>query len=491
VFDTGIGIPNSELEKIFDAFRQVDGSISRQYGGTGLGLSITKKFIELLDAVIEVHSTEGEGSEFILLMPVQLESPNVATTQQQPQKLPEKGLEPSKNETLPPEDNGNAILVIDDDYYFFENVAAINRQKNYKTISAKTGKEGLALARSHRPAGIILDLGLPDMQGQEVLEQLKTDSDLKKIPVYIISAQDKNLALMEQGAIGVLQKPVSDNQIVTAEAALLNIVKPGHNSLLILEGPSLKRKLIEDNIQHTDGSIVAVNSASDGLELVSRETFDLVLTDHNLSDMDCAVFCEKLHNRQPNLPIIIYSNNSLDEERLSQLRQFTDSIIQQAPQANQRISRDIERFLNAAITDKTEKMEESQFSKEKPLKDKRMLVVDDDPRNLYVLTSSLEQNGAQVFKALNGRKALTLLGREKIDLVFMDIMMPEMNGYEAIKAIRSDAALKNLPIIALTAKALKDDRKKCLDAGADDYLSKPVDYEVLINMARAWIEKRH
>ncbi|MBF0444041.1 MAG: response regulator, partial [Magnetococcales bacterium] len=453
VFDSGIGIPNSELDKIFDAFRQVDGSISRQYGGTGLGLSITKKFIDMLDAVIEVHSTQGEGSEFILLMPVQLESSH-AVPQQQLQKMPQKVLQPAKEEpSHSPQEDRKTILVIDDDSYFCENIAAINRHNNYKTLSAKTGKEGLAMARSHHPAGIILDLGLPDMPGQKVLEQIKTDSDLKKIPVYIISAQDKSLALLEQGAIGFLQKPVSDNQIVTAEASLLNAVKPGQNSLLIIEGSSLTKRLIEENIQHTDGSIVAVNSASEGLEMISREKFDLVLTDHHLSDMDCAEFCEKLQDRQPNLSIIIFSENSLDEERLSQLRQFTDSIIQQAPQANKRISRDIERFLNTTITENEDKKAESQFSTEKTLKDKRMLVVDDDPRNLYVLTASLEQNGAQVFKSLNGRKAIELLGREKIDLVFMDIMMPEMNGYDAIKTIRLDPALKNLPIIALTAKA--------------------------------------
>ncbi|MCU7928877.1 MAG: response regulator [Candidatus Thiodiazotropha sp. (ex Dulcina madagascariensis)] len=492
VSDTGIGIPEDKVEQIFEEFRQVDGSISREYGGTGLGLSITKKFVELLGGTIEVRSTEGNGSEFILLLPKRLDSPHVVPAAPPSFRVNrEEELNAASGDavSLQEEDEGS-ILVIDDDPDFLENIALIDRDKGRKTLSAMTGEEGLTLAKSLHPAGVILDLGLPDMRGEEVLDRLKTDPDLKEIPVYIISARDKDQTLLDQGAIGYLQKPVTDEQIESAEAALLRTVKPGYNTLLVIEGPALRRDLVEDKVRKSDGRLVAVDSAVEGLELVSKEAFDLVLVDHDLSDMDCAEFCEKLQDRQPSMPIIIYGASKLDEERLNQLSRFTDSVIQQAPQADRRIFRDIERFLTTATSGRESQVAVRPLDADKTLSGWSVLVVDDDSRNLFVLTASLEQSGAKVISALNGRKALELLKQERVDLIFMDIMMPEMNGYEAIEAIRADPALKALPIIALTAKALKEDRQKCLDAGADDYLSKPVDYEVMVNMALAWIERR-
>ncbi|MBF0370287.1 MAG: response regulator [Magnetococcales bacterium] len=509
VSDTGIGIPKNDLEQIFEAFRQVDGSISREYGGTGLGLSITKKFVELLDGVIEVQSKEGRGSTFTLLLPEQpassqdtfsplRQASGVKLSQSQPQSQPHPLPQPQPTQPLeqhhsppPSEDEEGSILVIDDDPLFQENIASINRFNSRNTLSALSGEAGLAMAKLHRPAGIILDLGLPDMPGEEVLERLKTDSKLKSIPVYIISARDKDQALLDQkGVIGFLQKPVTERQIESAETALLQAVGVGYKNFLILEGPALKKGLVAEKVDSSDSSLIAVDSAQEGLDWAEKESFDLVLTDHDLADMDCLEFCEKLQNRQPNIPIIIYCSSKLDEERLLRLRHFTDSVIQDAPQAGQRVFRDIERFLAAATSDGEPRPGTLALDGNRSLNGRHVLIVDDDPRNLFVLTSSLEQNGARVTQALNGRKALVQLEKEPVDLIFMDIMMPEMNGYEAIQAIRQKSTLKGVPIIALTAKALKEDRQKCLAAGADDYLSKPVDYEVLLNMAMAWIEKR-
>ncbi len=492
VADTGIGIPAQELANIFDEFRQVDGSISRQYGGTGLGLAISKKFVALLDGTIAVKSTEARGSEFKIMLPVRLEASHSEQSPPKPKAKPRK--QPSKPAAKPAADvvarSGKRILVIDDNPHFLENISLINGQKGLDTLTAMNGKDGIEIATTSQPDGIILDLGLPDMSGEEVLEQLKTDADLKHIPVYIISASDKKNAILDKGAIGYLQKPVSDSQIETVEKTLLNFSPMGDKSILLVEGPTINGVQLERSIGRDEGQLTTARSGEAALELAAKESFDLVLTDHDVIDMDCAELCEKLHDRHPDLPIIIYGSHGLDEERLSRLRKFTDSIIQQAPQAGQRIMRDIERFLHDTLTATRDDPVKTDNGSTQPLAGKRILVVDDDPRNLYVLTASLEQNGAEVLQALNGKKALNLLAKEYVDLVFMDIMMPEMNGYDAMQAIRADANLKELPIIALTAKALKEDRNKCLDAGADDYLSKPVDYEVLVNMARAWIEKK-
>ena len=482
VSDTGIGIPESEQEHIFEEFRQVDGSISRKFGGTGLGLSITKKFVELLRGSIAMHSVEGRGSEFILLLPDTLHPLHTDTHPVKPTQG-ERGLNRGQEQ-------GNTILVIDDDPHFLENIVLINRKKNRHTLLAKTGEEGLALAKSYHPKGIILDLKLSDMRGEEVLENLKIDPELREIPVYIISAKEKSQVLLERGAVGFLQKPVTDDQIEWVETTLLGGLQSDHKRVLVIEGPTLRKDLIKEKIEDIKGYLTSSNSAIEGLECLSRERFDLVLVDHDMRDMDCVEFCEKLHQGQPNIPIIIFVREELDEERLSELRLYTDSVIQQAPQAIKRVFRGIERFLHVTMDGKENNDGQKLIlDTGHTLNGKSILVVDDDPRNIFVLTAALEQNGAKVIKALNGHKGLELLEQEKVDLVIMDIMMPEMDGYQAIEIIRANPTLQHLPIIALTAKALKKDRQKCLDAGADDYLSKPVDYDMLVNMAQAWAGK--
>ncbi|MBF0625408.1 MAG: response regulator [Magnetococcales bacterium] len=479
VADTGIGIPPDKLELIFEAFRQVDSSISRRFGGTGLGLSISRELTRLLGGSLQVASQEGEGSTFTLCLPTGPER-----TAARPAPLPPAAPRPALPAGTP------AILVIDDDPNFLETIAIINHRQGLRTLQARSGQEGLALAAAHRPAGIILDLGLPDMDGDALLARIKTDPGLKEIPVFVISSRDRNPALLEQGAIGVLQKPVTAEQIQGAENALLAAMDRPHGAMLIVEGAALRAELVADRARPGSRQ-VAARSAAEALALAAGDAFDLVLVDHEPPDMDCAEFCRKLLERQPDAKIIIYAAGEIGEERVAQLRRFTDSLIQQAPQARQRLLEDIERFLAATLA---QTRQHDQPGSPPPRRDsllagKRLLVVDDDPRNLFVLSEALEQHGAEVLSALNGRKALELLQEEPVDLVFMDIMMPEMDGYETMTRIRAIESLKRLPVIALTAKALKDDRHKCLEAGADDYLAKPVDYELLINMARAWIGK--
>ncbi|MEG3640814.1 response regulator [Magnetococcus sp. PR-3] len=508
VIDTGIGIPKDKLKHIFEAFRQVDGSVSRQYGGTGLGLSITQRFAQILEGEVELQSEEGSGSTFALLLPqdeallplepepqiVQTDLESVVFDDRDPSPVEGQAIsstEPlsaASSQDISPD--SQKILVIDDDPLFLENIAHLNLAQGLGTLSAQTGQEGLVLAQNHHPVGIILDLVLPDLRGEEVLERLKTSPELRHIPVYIISAHDKQRALMDQGAIGFLQKPVSDAQIASAQRALLQRVTANYHTLLILEGPALQQDLIVEKTMSYGAQQVVTQDPTDALKQLARQPFDLFLTDYDLQGMACVNLCQQLRLRQPDLPIIIYSSTTLSEEQLGELHRFTDDIIQQAPKASQRIFRSIERFLSSASSETSPASSSipTPLSPQKRLDGQTILAVDDDPRNLFVLSASLEQNGARVLKALNGLKALEMLEQHQVDLILMDIMMPEMNGYEAMQKIRKNPLHSKLPIIALTAKAMKEDRQQCLEAGANDYLSKPVDYEILVNMVHAWIQ---
>jgi len=386
VRDTGIGIQAEKRSQVFEAFQQADGSTSREYGGTGLGLTISQRFARLLGGGIDLISEPGKGSEFSLHLPVHDDLPKIEVPQGvaalPPSNPPLPPYQP------PPDDAGetdnagddrahldgsqHVILVIDDDALVGQQVLRLNRQLGYKTLLATSGMAGLEMARRYYPNGILLDLGLPDIDGSRVLHELKINPELAHIPVYIISARDRDESLMCRGAAGFLQKPVNLDLLAHA---FENI------KLFLKRVPQIQ-------------SLAAVKRA----------------------------------------------HHNLDSKRL---------------------------------------------------KGRAILVVDDDPRNLFVITAALEQNGAQVSTAINGRRALDFLYQNRVDLVLMDIMMPEMDGYEAIALLRADPALAHLPVVALTAKALPSDRAKIMAAGADDFVSKPVDYDILISKVESWSRGRN
>ena len=542
VIDSGIGIPVEKQRLIFEAFQQADGSTSREYGGTGLGLSISMRFAQLLGGTIELSSSHGQGSEFAVLLPLVVEAAgSVVAPLHEPLNLPhapakpfvapgaesasaplveataripapssaaevpittgarimvgEKEVEEVHDDRANLKSSDSPVLMIDDDAAFAGAVRDLNRKLGYKTLIALTGREGLRMAKTYHPKGILLDLGLPDMDGSEVLSELKANRELRQIPVYIVSARDKDAGLLAKGIAGYLRKPVDDTQLADAEAAILALGGAEGKRILVVEGTGLRADAVADLVGERGVAVEGVEGGAAAMARLEQGVCDLVIVDLALmDDAECRRFCPALRERFPRLPLMLYGEQGVDGDQEARLREYTDSIILKTPNAERRMLENIERFLKgvpdgeSASTGGAIPPTEEEGRR---LDGRRILVVDDDPRNLFVITSALESQGAAVSTALNGRKALEKLEEKRLpDLIFMDIMMPEMDGYETIRALRDDARLKALPVVALTAKALKADKEKALAAGADDYLAKPVDYEVLVNMARVWCEER-
>ena len=512
VVDTGIGIPEEKQRQVFDAFQQVDGSISREFGGTGLGLSISLRFAQLLGGTIELRSTPGKGSEFAVLLPeeppeaegkptlemagsVAASSPDEPPVERPAERRAAAPLVAAATPSEVHDDRANlkstdpVVLLIDDEPAFGEAVAELNRKLGYKTLIALSAEEGLRMAKTYRPRGILLDLGLPDRDGTEVLRELKATRELRRIPVYIVSARDKDAGLLKRGIAGYLTKPVDDHQLAEAEAAILGQAGEEGSSILVVEGDALRADQVSEMIRVDGVSVEGAADADSALAKVGEGGRDLVIVDLTWrEDPECHRFCDALREQYPDVPLMLFGDQPLSGEEEARLRGFTDSIIIKTPHAEERMLENIERFLKGMPEEEATPLPGSGGGGR--LAGTRMLVVDDDPRNLFVITSALESQGAEVENALNGRRALEMLEEQTVDLVFMDIMMPEMDGYQAIRALKADPRLAALPVVALTAKALKSDRDKALAAGADDYLAKPVDYEVLINMARVWCEER-
>jgi CheY-like chemotaxis protein len=395
----------------------------------------------------------------------------------------------------------SVLLLVDDDPAFAQIILDINRRLGYKTLLAGCGADGLELAHRFRPNGVLLDLGLPDMDGSAVLHQLKSSPELAEIPVYIISGRDRDNALMGEGALGWLHKPVDAEQIARAESEVLTRFNAsiGHDILLMTNG-ALSEAEIVPLVGKSGGQLVtlAVAAASEEklaelLAANSRIQFAILDLGSDAASLAGARrVAGQLHARKPDLGLLFYGGKPLGDEDEAQLRHFSDSIIIKAPQAERRLQENIAHFLQQAPQRQRGHTvaAEPAGSGTKRLVNRHILVVDDDPRNLFVITAALEQHGAKVDNALNGRKALEMLATMKPDLVVMDIMMPEMDGYKTIEMMRADARFATIPVMALTAKALPRDREKALAAGADDYLAKPADYDVLVNMAAAWCQGR-
>lgn len=521
VKDTGIGIPKEKLDLIFQAFKQVDGTTSRKYGGTGLGLTISRSFSEILGGEIQVES-ESSGTTFTLYLPMQIKVEEAIQKEAEIEKseIAETEVEvthedvtqkatPVKEQVETPkleikdisfkddkeflEKDDKTILVIEDDEDFCQVLYDLAHERGFKCIVALDGETGLHYADYYMPSAIILDIGLPGIDGYEVMERLKVSSKTRHIPVHFISAADKTLKAMKMGAIGYLTKPVAKTKLDDAFKKIESIISKPIKKVLIVEDDKVMQKSIINLLGVQNVKATAVATGEEAYKLLSTEQFDCQILDLGLRDMSGYDLLESIRKDKNivDLPIIIYTGKELTKEEERKLKKYADSIIIKGARSFERLLSETTLFLHQVENELPENKREllkKLHDKEAILKNKTVLIVDDDMRNVFALTSLLEDKDLKIIAAKNGKDGIDKLKANlDIDLVLMDIMMPEMDGYEATREIRKIEKYKKLPIIALTAKAMKEDREKCIAAGASDYLSKPVDTEKLLSLLRVWL----
>jgi CheY-like chemotaxis protein/nitrogen-specific signal transduction histidine kinase len=508
VSDTGIGIPENKQSLIFEAFQQADGSTKRKYGGTGLGLSISKKLAQALGGEIQLQSEEGKGSTFTLYIPLQFDPSKIVTPDHNIEINKEAGNNQTRfhlNEGLPAitanaiddrhaiEENDRVILIIEDDEAFAKTLLDFVRKKNYKGIIAHQGNTGLSFARHYKPDTIILDMKLPGMDGAEVLKKLKNDPGLRHIPIQIISGYDRRKEGLELGAFDFIRKPVTQSDIETAFDRMEKFTQKKLKKLLIVEDNKEQNNAIRELIGNSDIKLFSAYSGTEAYATLLKEKFDCIIIDLGLPDMNGFDLMEKIkaNTDLEKIPVIVYTGKDLDKEEVARLNKLADTVVLKTANSIERLLDETILFLHYA---------ESELPKEKQqiirklhrsdmvLKNRKVLLVDDDIRNIYSLTNALEEEGLICLNADNGKEAIEKLKEHTdIDIVLMDLMMPELDGFETTRQIRKTDKYAKLPVIALTAKAMKGDREKCLEAGFSDYISKPVNIDQLISLMRVWL----
>ncbi|HEX9825520.1 MAG TPA: response regulator, partial [Flavobacteriaceae bacterium] len=506
VSDTGIGIKEEKQMTIFEAFQQADGGTSRKYGGTGLGLSISQELAKLLGAEIKLNSKFNEGSTFSIILPLEihhghehvqtstLKAPVLfkAHNNSNSEYLNYPALEDDRD-TITKGDK--TVLVIEDDLQFAAILLKQANKKGFKCLSAATGEDGLALALKYIPNAIILDMDLPGIDGHNVLCELKANLVVRHIPVHIISVSERSLDTIKEGAIEYLMKPVDKKDLEDAFNRIENFVNRKMKNLLIIEDDENSRKAMRKLIGNSDVKCFEAGTGEEALTMYKENRFDCIVLDLGLPDISGFDLIHKLENiKDHNIPpIIVYTGKDLTKEENNELQKYAESIIIKGVKSEERLLDETSLFLHRTISNLPESKQviiNNLYDKEIIFHSKKILLADDDMRNVFALSKILKERGMEIIKAENGRNALEMLDAHgDIDLVLMDIMMPEMDGYEAMKQIRLQEKFKNLPIIALTAKAMKDDKQKCIDAGANEYIPKPVDVERLLSLMRVWLSK--
>lgn len=492
VSDSGIGIPAGKLDAIFEAFEQVDATTRRQFGGTGLGLAISRSLATLLGGTLTVRSTEGEGTTFCLTLPLgeadaaAFEAP-LPSTGPAPRPLAPRTARPVADDRDALDDAVPRILVIEDDPVFARTLMNLVRRKGYQVLAAVDGASGLDLARSFKPTGILLDIMLPEMDGWSVIEKLKSDPATRHIPVHIVSALEEAPRGRQMGAIGFLTKPVSSEQLSEALAALSHFAADRQRRVLVVDDDETSRLAVHKLISRDGTQVVGAASGEEAVERIADTEFDCIILDLGLPGMSGFDVLERLAERPRQVPVVIYSGRDLTPEESLRLRGYTDSIVIKGALSPERLLDEVSLFLHSVRHEPTA----LPANPDGDMEGRHVLLVDDDMRNIYALAKVLRGKGMQVTLAQDGVKALAQLdAHPDVEIVLMDIMMPVMDGYEAMTEIRKrGGAFSRLPIIALTAKAMKDDREKCLAAGASDYMSKPIDVPRLLSMIRAWLPR--
>lgn len=513
VTDTGVGIPESQHHNIFEAFQQADGSIHRKFGGTGLGLSISRDLAQRLGGRITLQSIPGKGSVFTLILPHVLPTQTIApalavqpepirdlvkeTPAPKPRRPAPAQIEDDRSRLQP---HSRHILVIEDDVAFAAILRDLAHEMGFQCVVTHSASEGLLAAAELRPGAILLDINLPDFSGLGVLEQLKRNSATRHIPVHITSVADHAQGALELGAVGYALKPVSREQLVNALRRLEMKFSQGVRRVLVVEDDERQRDSIRELLNMADLEITAVESAGRALEALRDTTFDCMVMDLTLPDFSGFELLERMAEREDVSvpPVIVYTGRALSEDDEQKLRRFSRSIILKDARSPERLLDEVTLFLHqveSTLPADRQRMLKMARAQDIALEGRRILVVEDDVRNVFALTSLLEPKGAQVQIARNGHEALDALSKataeeaDHIDLVLMDVMMPEMDGFTAMREIRKRAEWKKLPIIALTAKAMQDDLEACMAAGANDYIAKPLDVEKLLSLIRVWMPK--
>jgi len=507
VSDTGIGIPLEKQKIIFEAFQQADASTSRKYGGTGLGLAISRELSNLLGGEIQLRSTSGGGSTFTLYLPLKYVGPL-----SEERAIPAVGSSGYKSAMgairiaeIPqehiPDDRGRivpgdaALLIVEDDPHYARIMADLAHDGGFKVLVATRGTEALALAQEYRPSAVSLDVFLPDMLGWTVLSQLKQNADTRHIPVQIVPLHEDRQHGLARGAFSFVTKPTTTEGLETALSRIKEYTKPRRKRLLIVEDDAAERLSITQLLGHDDIDITSVETGAAALATLRTEPIDCVVLDLRLPDMSGFDLLERVRDDEDlaDLPVVVFTGRELSAEEDAQLHTMARSVVVKGVESPERLLDETALFLHRVVGDlpaEKQRMLEQLHSSDEDLVGKTVLLVDDDARNIFALSSVLERRGMHVLTATTGNEAIALLeATPNVAIVLMDIMMPGMDGYQTMEAIRSNGAFPRLPIIALTAKAMKGDREKCLDAGASDYLAKPVNTEQLLSALRMWLHR--